>query len=125
MTFVPYLSEYITPLSGGRFGNLSFDASEGLTVEGAGGSFALEVLPEELASRIWLAVRLSIAKRCDTEKLPLVIDEAVHFGSEAEADAFLDVLDDMEKEQIVLMTSDAYLRRALDAREIAYNHVRL
>ncbi|MBR0145723.1 MAG: AAA family ATPase [Eubacterium sp.] len=125
MSFVPYLSEYITPLSGGRFGNLSFDSAEGLTVEGAGGSFALEVLPEELASRIYLAVRLSIAKRCDTERLPLVIDDAVHFVSESEADAFLDVLDDLEKEQIVLLSSDKYLRRALDARGAAYNYVSL
>ncbi len=125
VTFVPYLSEYITPLSGGRFGELRFDEAEGLTVEGAGGSFAVEVLPEDLASRVYLAIRLSIAKRCDKEKLPLVIDDAVRFTSEADADAFLDVLDDMEQEQIVLMTADPYIRRALDARNVAYNHVRL
>jgi len=125
VTFVPYLSEYITPLSGGRFGELRFDEAEGLTVEGAGGSFAVEVLPENLASRVYLAIRLSIAKRCDKEKLPLVIDDAVRFTSEADADAFLDVLDDMEQEQIVLMTADPYIRRALDARNVAYNHVRL
>jgi len=94
-------------------------------VEGAGGSFAVEVLPENLASRVYLAIRLSIAKRCDKEKLPLVIDDAVRFTSEADADAFLDVLDDMEQEQIVLMTADPYIRRALDARNVAYNHVRL
>lgn len=124
-TFVPFLSEYITPLSDGRFGELLFDEKEGLTVEGAGGSFAVELLPEELAARIYLAVRLSIAKRSTSEKLPLIIDDAVHFSSEAEAGAFLDVLEDMEQEQIVLMTSDPMIHRALDAKNMAYNYVKL
>ena len=124
-SFVPFLSEYVTPLSGGRFGELTYDAAEGLTVEGAGGSFAVELLPEELAQRIYLAIRLSIAKRCTTEKLPLVLDDAVHFSSEAEAEAFLEVLEDMEQEQVVLLSSDPYLRRALDAKSVAYNYVSL
>ena len=85
----------------------------------------MELLPEELAQRIYLAIRLSIAKRCTTEKLPLVLDDAVHFSSEAEAEAFLEVLEDMEQEQVVLLSSDPYLRRALDAKSVAYNYVSL
>ena len=94
-------------------------------VKGAGGSFALDVLPEDLAGRVYLAVRLSIANRLSEEDLPLVIDDPVHFTNEAEAGAFLDVLAEMKQEQIVLMTSDVYVKRALDAGSIAYNHVSL
>ena len=124
-TFIPYISEYVMPLTGGRFDEISFDAAEGLMVKGAGGSFALDVLPEDLAGRVYLAVRLSIANRLSEEDLPLVIDDPVHFTNEAEAGAFLDVLAEMKQEQIVLMTSDVYVKRALDAGSIAYNHVSL
>ena len=94
-------------------------------VEGAGGSFALDVLPEDLANRVYLAVRLSIAARMSEEKLPLVIDDIVDFQGEADARAFLDVLSGISTEQIVLLTSNAYIRRAMDAEHMAYNHVSL
>ncbi len=124
-TFVPYISEYLAPLTGGRFDEISFDPAEGLIVNGAGGSFAVDVLPEELASRVYLAVRLSITNRLAEEQLPVVIDDVIHFTGEADAGAFLDVIADMRQEQIVLMTSDTYLRRALDAGNVAYNCVNL
>ena len=124
-TFIPYISEYVQPLTGGRFDEISFSASEGLMVKGPGGEFALEVLPDDLAARVYLAVRLSIANRMGEEQLPLVIDDVVQFTGEADASAFLNVLADMKQEQIVVMTSDAYLRRAMDARSITYNCVSL
>ena len=124
-TFVPYISEYVAPLTGGRFDEISFDPAEGLVVNGAGGSFAVDVLPEELACRVYLAVRLSIANRLMNEQLPLVIDDVVRFTGEVDASAFLDVLAEMKQEQIVLLTSDSYLKRALDARSMAYNSVAL
>ena len=124
-TFIPYISEYVEPLTGGRFNEIRFNAGEGLVVEGAGGSFALDVLPEDLANRVYLAVRLSIAARMSEEKLPLVIDDIVDFQGEADARAFLDVLSGISTEQIVLLTSNAYIRRAMDAEHMAYNHVSL
>ena len=124
-TFIPYLSEYVEALTGGRFDDIRFDSAEGLMAEGPGGSFSLDVLPEELAERVYLAVRLSIANRMSEEQLPLVIDDVIHFTSVSDAGAFLDVLGNMRQEQIVLMTSDTYLKRALDEKHISYNHVRL
>ena len=59
------------------------------------------------------------------EQLPLVIDDVVRFTGEVDASAFLDVLAEMKQEQIVLLTSDSYLKRALDARSMAYNSVAL
>ncbi len=124
-TFIPYISEYLEPLTGGRFHEIRFNAGEGLMVDGPGGNFALDVLPEDLASRVYLAVRLSIAGRMSSEQLPLVIDDVVHFTGEADANAFLDVLDGIRQEQIVLLTSDSWLRRAMEARNMSYNHVTL
>jgi len=124
-TFVPYLSEYVDALTGHAYGSIVSDAREGLCVEGYSGRTPVEKLPKEMADRVYLAMRLSIAKHTMKEQLPLVIDDAISFATPEEAQVFLMVLKDLEMEQIVILTKDALLSEALKATGMQYNYVQL
>ena len=78
-----------------------------------------------MADRVYLAMRLSIAKHTMKEQLPLVIDDAISFATPEEAQIFLMVLADLGMEQIVILTKDTLLNEALKATGMQYNYVQL
>lgn len=124
-TFVPYLSEYIAAMTDNAYAALLFDGEKGLSVDGYQGKKAIRELPEEMVKKIYLAIRLSMAKHTSGDRLPLIIDDMGILTSEAEAEAFLSVLEDTNQEQIVLLSENEYLRRVLQRRDNAFNCVRL
>ncbi len=124
-TFVPYLSEYISRLTKDAYAEIAFDSREGLVVDGYRGRCAISKLQEETVRRIYLAIRLSVVKHMKEEQLPVVIDDMIRFTDVQEAGTFLDILSDLDAEQIVMMTGDDKLRRALEERKMTYNLERL
>ena len=124
-SFVPHLSKYVAALTGNAYAAVVFDERDGLSVDGYNGRSSISALPEEMARRVYLAVRLSIARYMSEEQLPLVIQDMIDFTSAEDAGVFLEVLRDMEQEQIVLLTGNKYIRMALDAKQMKYNYVQL
>ena len=128
-TFLPHLSEYVAPLTGNDYAAIVFDQKDGLSVEGYTGRMPIAHLPEETARRVYLAMRLSMAKYAEGEQLPLVIDDVAEFETVEEASIFVQVLRDMGREQIVVLTKDGTcetcLRKALEAMQVSANYVAL
>jgi len=128
-TFLPHLSEYVAPLTGNEYAAIVFDQKDGLSVEGYTGRMPIARLPEETARRVYLAMRLSMAKYAEGEQLPLVIDDVAEFETVEEASIFVQVLRDMSREQIVVLTKDgtseACLRKAMEMMQVTANYVAL
>jgi hypothetical protein len=128
-TFLPHLSEYVAPLTGNEYAAIVFDQKDGLSVEGYTGRMPIAQLPEETARRVYLAMRLSMAKYAEGEQLPLVIDDVTKFETVEEASIFVQVLRDMSREQIVVLTKDgtseACLRKAMEMMQVTANYVAL
>ena len=124
-SFIPHLSEYVAALTGNAYATVVFDERQGLSVDGYNGRSSISALSDDMAGRVYLAVRLSMAKYMSEEQLPLVIGDIIDFSSEEDAGVFLEVLRDMNQEQIVLLTGNEYVRRALEAKQMAYNYVQM
>ena len=124
-SFVPHLSEYVAALTGNAYAAVVFDERDGLAVDGYSGRCSIRALSEDMVGRVYLAIRLSIAKYMSDEQLPLVIGDLIHFTSVEEAGVFLEILKDMDQEQIVLITGNEYIRRALEAYQMEFNYVKV
>ena len=122
---VPYLSEYIPVLTNNLFVGISSDSNGKLIAEGHGENMPVSSLSEEMAAKVYTAVRLSIAKHSDNEKLPLIIDNAINFKNQKDTEALLSVLSGINTEQIVILTSEDTVSNILDDMKISYNYIDL
>ena len=124
-TFVPYLSEYIAAMTDNAYAALLFDGKNGLSVEGYQGRKAIRELPRDMATKIYLAIRLSMAKHTGGERMPLIVEDMGVLSTDADAEVFLEILNDMEQEQIVILSENDHLRRVLQRRDMNVNYVQL
>ena len=119
------VSRYIRRITQDEFSELTFDDKGGIILKADYGYFPINNLTEADAGKVYLAVRLSIAKYLAKEKLPLIIDGTSMLESASEIKALADCLMDMKEEQIIILTDDWGMDSVLKGKGIETNLIRL
>ncbi|MBR1773197.1 MAG: AAA family ATPase [Eubacterium sp.] len=119
------VSRYIRRITQDEFSELTFDDKGGIILKADYGYVPINNLTEVDAGKVYLAVRLSIAKYLTKEKLPLIIDGTSMLESASEIKAFADCLMDMKEEQIIILTDDWGMDSVLKGKGIETNLIRL
>lgn len=119
------VSRYIRRITQDEFSELTFDDKGGIILKADYGYVPINNLTEADAGKVYLAVRLSIAKYLAKEKLPLIIDGTSMLESASEIKAFADCLMDMKEEQIIILTDDWGMDSVLKGKGIETNLIRL
>ena len=119
------VSRYIIRITQDEFSELTFDDKGGIILKADYGYVPINNLTEVDAGKVYLAVRLSIAKYLTKEKLPLIIDGTSMLESASEIKAFADCLMDMKEEQIIILTDDWGMDSVLKGKGIETNLIRL
>ena len=119
------VSRYIRRITQDEFSELTFDDRGGIILKADYGYVPINNLSEVDAGKVYLAVRLSIAKYLAKEKLPLIIDGTSMLESASEIKAFADCLMDMKEEQIIILTDDWGMDSVLKGKGIETNLIRL
>lgn len=119
------VSRYIRRITQDEFSELTFDDRGGIILKADYGYVPINNLSEVDAGKVYLAVRLSIAKYLTKEKLPLIIDGTSMLESASEIKAFADCLMDMKEEQIIILTDDWGMDSVLKGKGIETNLIRL
>ena len=119
------VSRYIRRITQDEFSELTFDDKGGIILKADYGYVPISNLTEADAGKVYLAVRLSIAKYLAKEKLPLIIDGTSMLESASEIKALADCLMDMKEEQIIILTDDWGMDSVLKGKGIETNLIRL
>ena len=119
------VSRYIRRITQDEFSELTFDDKGGIILKADYGYVPINNLTEADAGKVYLAVRLSIAKYLAKEKLPLIIDGTSMLESASEIKALADCLMDMKEEQIIILTDDWGMDSVLKGKGIETNLIRL
>ena len=119
------ISRYIRSITSGEFSSLTFDANGGIILKADYGYVSIGQLTEADAGKVYLAVRLSIAKYLAKEKLPLIIDGTQMLENSTEIKALVDCLMDMKEEQIIILTDDWGLDGVFKSKGIKTNLIQL
>lgn len=119
------ISRYISSISDNRFISLMFDDLGRLILKTDYGLVPIENLTDVDAGKVYLAVRLSIAKYLAKEKLPLIIDGTSVLENASEIKALADCLNDMKEEQVIILTNDWGMESMFKSKGIKTNLITL
>ena len=120
-----HVSTYIGTMTLGTYRELSFNEAGAAVLKGPNGTVPFARLSQDDARKVYLAVRLSIAKFLAKEKLPLIIDGTSSLKSEADLKALVESLVSMKEEQIIILTEDAGVDHAFKSQGIKTNVIQL
>ena len=120
-----HISEYINVLTLGEFTSLNFDNSGELVLINDERTVPIAYLADEDVGKVFLAIRLSIAKHLAKEKLPLIIDGTSMLDSASEVKAFVDILSSMKEEQVIILTDDWGMPSIFESKGIRFNRINL
>ena len=120
-----HISEYINVLTLGEFTSLNFDNSGELVLINDERTVPIAYLADEDVGKVFLAIRLSIAKHLAKEKLPLIIDGTSMLDSASEIKAFVDILSSMKEEQVIILTDDWGMPSIFESKGIRFNRINL
>lgn len=120
-----HISEYINVLTLGEFTSLNFDNSGELVLKNDERTLPIAYLADEDVGKVFLAIRLSIAKHLAKEKLPLIIDGTSMLDSASEIKAFVDILSSMKEEQIIILTDDWGMASVFESKGVRFNRINL
>ncbi|MCR5214184.1 MAG: AAA family ATPase [Eubacterium sp.] len=119
------VSRYIRKITLGEFSELTFDSNGGIILKAEYGYVPISQLTDSDAGKVYLAVRLSIAKYLSKESMPLIIDGTSMLESASEIKALADCLMDMKEEQIIILTDDWGLDSVFKGKGIETNMIKL
>jgi uncharacterized protein YhaN len=119
------VSRYIGSLSQGEFSELTFDDKGDIILKADYGFVPLWRLTDADAGKIYLAVRLSIAKYLAKENMPLIIDGTPMLENASEVKSLVDCLMDMKEEQIIIFTDDWGMDSVFKSKGVNTNLIQL
>ena len=119
------VSRYISSISDNRFSSLMFDDLGRIILKTEYGLVPIDNLTDVDAGKVYLAIRLSIAKYMAKEKLPLIIDGTSVLESASEVKALADCLSDMNEEQVIILTEDWGMDSMFKSKGIEANLIKL
>ncbi|MBR6402959.1 MAG: AAA family ATPase [Eubacterium sp.] len=120
-----HVSTYIGALTLGEFRGLTFNSAGEAVLKGDYKTVPLSNLSQDDSRKVYLAVRLSIAKFLAKEKLPLIIDGTSSIKSEEEIKALVDSLVSMNEEQIIILTDNAGMNQVFKNKGVKTNLITL
>ena len=120
-----HVSTYISTLTLGTYKELSFNEAGAAVLKGTNGTVPFARLSQDDARKVYLAVRLSIAKFLAKENLPLIIDGTSSLKSENELNALVESLVSMKEEQIIILTEDAGMEQVFKRKGVKTNLINL
>ena len=120
-----HISEYISKMTLGEFTSLTFDEDGELVLKNSEETLPISYLADEDVGKVFMAIRLSIAKHLSKEKLPLIIDGTSMLDSVSEIKAFVDILSGMKEEQIIIMTDDWGMASVFESKGVKFNMITL
>ena len=120
-----HVSTYISTLTLGSFKELTFNEAGAAVLKGPNGTVPFARLSQDDARKVYLAVRLSIAKFLAKEKLPLILDGTSSLKSENELNALVEALVSMKEEQIIILTEDAGMEQVFKRKGVKTNLINL
>ena len=119
------VSRYIGSLSQGEFSELTFDDKGDIILKADYGFVPLWRLTDADAGKVYLAVRLSIAKYLAKERMPLIIDGTTMLENSSEVKSLVDCLMDMGEEQIIILTDDWGMDSIFKSKGVSTNLIQL
>lgn len=112
-------------LTDGRYTEVKFDDSMQIAVKKDGHFFKAEFLGRDVALQLYLAVHLCVAGIMNSEKLPLVIDDAACVTDEGSLERVLRAVSKVSTDQVILLTSEEKIADMAVRLNIPANIVRI
>ncbi len=117
-------SDILDKLTSGRCKSVSYDSKKKqLVVFSEGINKTIGELDLPLAKKVYLAIKLAAAKFYCKGKLPVIIDEAIVDYDKTFLFDFVECLNTIDTEQIILLTSDEAMSDTLNDINIQFNYV--
>jgi len=122
----PNISAFLPILTDYEWNGLIFDDQGGLLVTGDSGTEPLKGLEKSMIGKVTLAVRLAVAGYfARKEATPLILDDAVRCEDEKDYKALAEALNLLNREQVILLTSDRGMKDGLTAGGLKLNYTEL
>ncbi len=113
-----YMADIMQRITGGRYEDAKIDRQR-LVIKINGAYQDITKIPDEDFPLVSLAVRIGIAKRLCSEKMPVIIDGIPHTEAAGIQEIFA-CLQEIPAEQILVLTDDKNLALALDKSNFTY-----
>ncbi len=104
-TILPHLSDFLPLVTDNKFNGIRFEGSR-IYLNGCDGEVRPGTLTMKELRKVYLAIRLAVAKNMIAPELPIIIDSAIDFANETEAASFAAIFKKFKEEQIIILTSD-------------------
>lgn len=125
--FTTELCNLVSSISNGKYNNIKFSDTEGLTVEIDDGRYiSAQNLSIGTVDQMYLALRISSLKTISKENMPIILDEAfVYFDDERLKNILEFLHKNYEDKQIIIFTCSNREKNVLDNLNLQYNLVDL
>ncbi len=125
--FTNELCYLIDSISNGKYKNIKFSDTEGLTIEIDDGRYiSAENLSIGTIDQMYLSLRLSSLKAISKENMPIILDEAfVYFDDERLKNILSFINKNYKDKQIIIFTCSDREKNVLDNLKLQYNLIEL
>lgn len=119
-----HAAEFISSIFGGGYSGIRI-RDYGIEVEVGGSSYAISAMPEEDLTKLYIALRLTIARYLTGEQLPLIFDDP--FGPLGTSDVILIINAAVKAgfEQIIVLSSDPELEGEIRGFNLEHTYTEL
>ncbi len=125
--FTSNLSKNIMQISNGKYKKVTVNDEEGIIVELPNGEYvSAEKLSGGTIEQLYLSLRLSMVKEISNENMPIILDEAfAYYDDERLENTLKFLIDNFNKNQIILFTCTNRERQILDKINVDYQLIEL
>lgn len=125
--FTEDLCKIISNISNGKYSNISFDDTQGLSVEIENGNYMpISRLSIGTIDQMYLSLRLSASGQISEEKMPIILDEAfVYFDNERLRNILKYINENYKENQVIIFTCSNREIEALEDLSVKYNLINL
>ena len=121
--FTQRLGQIMEKTSNGKYKNIRFNDTDGLTVELENGEYVnCERLSIGTIDQMYLALRLSTLKEISEETMPIILDEAFAYYDDERLKNMLEyIINNYEKNQVIILTCTEREKKILENLNIKVN----
>ncbi len=125
--FTQNLCDIISKISNGRYKNVVFSDTDGLTVEIDNGSYVpASRLSVGTIDQMYISLRLSALDEISNETLPIILDEAFAYFDNERLENMLKYLNlNFKNNQIIIFTCSKREKEILDKLDIDYKYINI
>ena len=119
------VSDIIAKLSDNKYKDLYINDKRQIMVKDSSGYVSPDKLNNEAVRIIYLSIRLAMARSICKDKMPVIIDDILDGVDKNLLVRFLEVVEKMKTDQLLILSSDKSLINMLDDGAYEYNLVKL